>query len=202
MPNTINPEKIVIVIYVFCSAPNGPGGWASLIRYRGKTDTLSGNEFPTTDLHLHLTATFKALEHLSLSEDLPLFPQIDIYTPSESLSQNLQEPNPSKYSNKSITAKEERQLWKELIIADVEYNLIWHQIRELKNNNDVKLVYELATLKFEEAEKRLERVIRKKEDQMYEGSLIYELHQKEGPASTYGKTIPIGGTATGRKKRG
>jgi len=47
-----------------CSGNPGPGGWAALLRWRGKEKTLSGFEPHTTNNRMELTAVIEALKAL------------------------------------------------------------------------------------------------------------------------------------------
>lgn len=47
-----------------CLGNPGPGGWAALLRWRGKEKLLAGGETPTTNNRMELMAAIMALESL------------------------------------------------------------------------------------------------------------------------------------------
>lgn len=46
------------------SNPDGPGGWACLVRYRGNEEMLQGFELETTNNRMELMAAISGLSHL------------------------------------------------------------------------------------------------------------------------------------------
>jgi ribonuclease HI len=48
-----------------CSGNPGPGGWGSILRFRGKERELSGGESPTTNNRMEMMAAIAALEALN-----------------------------------------------------------------------------------------------------------------------------------------
>jgi ribonuclease HI len=67
------PERNV-VIYTdgACSGNPGPGGWGSVLMYRGHRRELSGGEESTTNNRMELTAVIEALEALKRPCDITL----------------------------------------------------------------------------------------------------------------------------------
>lgn len=47
-----------------CSGNPGPGGWACLLDYSGRTKTLAGNDAATTNNKMELTAVIRGLQGL------------------------------------------------------------------------------------------------------------------------------------------
>jgi len=62
-----------------CLGNPGPGGWAALLRYRGKERELAGGEVLTTNNRMELMAAISALEALKR----PC--RVDIHTDSQYL---------------------------------------------------------------------------------------------------------------------
>ena len=56
-----------------CSGNPGPGGWAAILRYKGKEKELSGSEKETTNNRMELTAVIMALEALKEPCEVSLF---------------------------------------------------------------------------------------------------------------------------------
>jgi len=60
-------EKPVVEIFTdgACLGNPGPGGWAALLRYKGREKEISGREGQTTNNRMELFATIAALEALT-----------------------------------------------------------------------------------------------------------------------------------------
>ncbi|MBT8050582.1 MAG: ribonuclease HI [Gammaproteobacteria bacterium] len=60
-------EKKTVVVYTdgACSGNPGPGGWGTVMMYRGHRRELSGGETDTTNNRMELMAAIAALEALS-----------------------------------------------------------------------------------------------------------------------------------------
>lgn len=61
---TATPKPVEIHTDGACLGNPGPGGWAALLRYRGKERELSGGEPHTTNNRMELMAAIMALEVL------------------------------------------------------------------------------------------------------------------------------------------
>ena len=48
-----------------CSGNPGPGGWAAILKYRGREKNLSGNELETTNNRMELIAAIQGLQALT-----------------------------------------------------------------------------------------------------------------------------------------
>jgi ribonuclease HI len=59
-------ERQVVEIFTdgACLGNPGPGGWAALLRYKGREKEISGREAQTTNNRMELLATISALEAL------------------------------------------------------------------------------------------------------------------------------------------
>ncbi len=56
-----------------CSGNPGPGGWAAILEYGGRTRELSGGEAQTTNNRMELTAVITALETLNQPCEVDLY---------------------------------------------------------------------------------------------------------------------------------
>ncbi len=56
-----------------CSGNPGPGGWAAILRYRGREKVLSGGEAHTTNNRMELTAVLRGLSALNESCAVALY---------------------------------------------------------------------------------------------------------------------------------
>jgi ribonuclease HI len=64
-----------VIIYTdgACSGNPGPGGWGSVMMYRGHRKELSGGEANTTNNRMEMTAVIMALETLKRPCDVTLY---------------------------------------------------------------------------------------------------------------------------------
>ncbi len=77
--------RVVIYTDGACDPNPGPGGWAALLKFRGRQKTLTGGEPETTNNRMELTAAVMALQ--ALKEPC----QVDLYTDSEYLQRGITE---------------------------------------------------------------------------------------------------------------
>lgn len=63
-PTTHDADAVVIHTDGACSGNPGPGGWAAILSWRGRTRELSGASAATTNNIMELTAAIMALEAL------------------------------------------------------------------------------------------------------------------------------------------
>jgi ribonuclease HI len=110
-----------------CSGNPGPGGWASIIRIKGKTHELTGGESQTTNNRMELMAAIKALEFFDTSTHLHL------YTDSLYLKDGITQwiikwkENGWKTSNKKPVKNAE--LWQELDTLCQKHQIEWHWVK-------------------------------------------------------------------------
>lgn len=81
----MSDERVAIFTDGACSGNPGPGGWAALLRYRGKERWLNGAEAQTTNNRMELTAALRALESLKKSCT------VDLTTDSQYLKQGVEQ---------------------------------------------------------------------------------------------------------------
>ena len=60
------PEKLNVEIFTdgACSGNPGPGGWGTILRWKGQQKELSGGELDTTNNRMELMAAIQGLETL------------------------------------------------------------------------------------------------------------------------------------------
>ncbi len=125
-----------------CKGNPGPGGWAALLRYKGKTKTLSGAEAKTTNNRMELTAAIMALEALKK----PC--QVRLVTDSEYLKKGITEwiKNWKKRnwltSNKTPVKNED--LWRRLDEAVDRHEVTWEWVRGHNGHAENESVDQLA----------------------------------------------------------
>jgi ribonuclease HI len=132
-----------VIIYTdgACDPNPGPGGWAALLRYKGREKTLSGSEAHTTNNRMELTAAVMALKTLNA----PC--QIAIYTDSEYLKRGITEWLEG-WRRRGWRRKEgplaNADLWQALDEALQPHQVEWHWVKGHANNRDNQRVDWLA----------------------------------------------------------
>jgi ribonuclease HI len=124
-----------------CDPNPGPGGWAALLRYKGREKTLSGGEAQTTNNRMELTAAVMALQ--TLKEPC----QAAIYTDSEYLQRGITEWLED-WRRRGWRRKEgplaNADLWQALDEALQAHQIEWHWVKGHASNRDNQRVDWLA----------------------------------------------------------
>jgi len=131
-----------------CSGNPGPGGWGSILLYRGIEKTLSGGEPDTTNNRMELTAVIRALE--ILKEPCA----VTVYTDSQYISKALTEGWLKKWKAAGFTKKgglKNADLWRELdaLLQKHDVSFRWvkgHADNEYNNRCDKMAVAEREKL--------------------------------------------------------
>lgn len=109
-----------------CKGNPGPGGWGSILRYKGVEKEISGGEPETTNNRMELTAVIKALE--LLKEPC----EVTLYTDSQYVSNALALGWAEKWKqNGWMRNKKEKALNPEL----------WDRLLTLYNTHNVKIIW-------------------------------------------------------------
>jgi ribonuclease HI len=120
-----------------CLGNPGPGGWAALLRYRGKERELAGGEPLTTNNRMELMAAIVALETLSEACAIVL------HTDSQYVRQGITEWMPAWLRRNWKTVKN-RDLWERLHAACVRHRIDWRWVKGHSGDPDNDRVDELA----------------------------------------------------------
>ena len=105
-------KKVEIVTDGACIGNPGPGGWAAILRYKGRVRELCGGEPDTTNNRMELTAAIRGLE--ALTEPC----EVELTTDSE-------------YLRKGVTGwihKWKRNGWKSSGKAPVKNRDLWERL--------------------------------------------------------------------------
>lgn len=125
-----------------CLGNPGPGGWAALLRYRGRERTLAGGEPNTTNNRMELTAAIAALE--ALTEGCA----VTLHTDSQYLRQGITEWLPTWIRRGWRTAGgdpvKNRDLWERLHAAAQRHRIVWKWVRGHSGDPDNERVDALA----------------------------------------------------------
>lgn len=117
-------KKVEIFTDGACKGNPGPGGWGSILRYKGTEKEISGGEANTTNNRMELTAVIKALE--LLKEPC----EVELYTDSQYVANALTQGWARKWqANDWMRNKKEKALNPEL----------WEKLLKLYDTHSVKV---------------------------------------------------------------
>ncbi len=117
-------KKVEIFTDGACKGNPGPGGWGSILRYKGVEKEISGGEADTTNNRMELTAVIKALE--LLKEPC----EVELYTDSQYVANALTLGWAEKWkANGWMRNKKEKALNPEL----------WERLLELYKTHQVEI---------------------------------------------------------------
>ena len=109
-----------------CDPNPGPGGWAALLRWADREETLTGSERDTTNNRMELTAALQALKALGQPS------RVEIFTDSEYLKRGITEWLPGwRARNWRRRGGELKNvdLWKALDATLRHHQVTWHWVR-------------------------------------------------------------------------
>ena len=119
-------KKIELYSDGACSGNPGPGGWGTVLVYKGIEKEISGGEADTTNNRMELTAVIKALELLKE----PCI--VTLYTDSQYVANALTQGWAEKWkANGWMRNKKEKALNPEL----------WERLLELYHTHEVKIIW-------------------------------------------------------------
>ena len=127
-----------------CSGNPGPGGWGTILIYRGIEKELSGGEPMTTNNRMELTAVIRGLR--ALREPCA----VTVYTDSQYISRAINEHWLKKWKAANFTKKgglKNAELWRELdgLLQTHQVKFVWvkgHAENEYNNRCDAMAVAE------------------------------------------------------------
>jgi ribonuclease HI len=120
-------KKIIIYTDGACSGNPGPGGWASIIKYKTIEKEIFGGEQDTTNNRMELLAAIKSLE--TLKEKC----EVSLYTDSKYVKHGITEwiLNWKKQDWKGANKKpiKNMDLWKRLDEVSSKHQISWHWVK-------------------------------------------------------------------------
>ena len=135
-------EPVEIFTDGSCLGNPGPGGWAALLRYRGRERELSGAEPDTTNNRMELMAAIRALEALSRAC------QVRLSTDSQYLCKGIREWLPGWRARNWRTASrapvKNVDLWQRLDAAAARHEVEWIWVRGHSGHPENERVDRLA----------------------------------------------------------
>ena len=125
-----------------CLGNPGPGGWAALLRYRGREREISGGEAMTTNNRMELTAAIMALE--ALREPC----EVVLHTDSQYVRQGITLWMPNwlrrNWRTAGGDAVKNRDLWERLHQAASRHQVDWRWVKGHSGDPDNERVDQLA----------------------------------------------------------
>ncbi len=125
-----------------CLGNPGPGGWAALLRYKGKNKMLSGQAKDTTNNRMELLAVIEALNGLKESC------QIELFTDSKYVMDGAQQWMKNWKAKGWMRTKKDPvknvELWKALDKALNQHQVNWHWVKGHSGHPENELVDEEA----------------------------------------------------------
>lgn len=110
-----------------CSGNPGPGGWAALLRCKGKERMIAGAEPLTTNNRMELMAAIEGLAALTRASD------VDLHTDSQYVRKGITEWLPgwkkSGWINSAKKPVANRDLWELLETHTLKHAVRWHWVR-------------------------------------------------------------------------
>ena len=125
-----------------CLGNPGPGGWAALLRYKGREREVAGGEPDTTNNRMELMAAIVALE--TLTENC----EVTLHTDSQYFRQGITEWMPGWVRRGWKTAGgdpvKNRDLWERLQAAAARHRVDWRWVKGHSGDPDNERVDVLA----------------------------------------------------------
>ena len=125
-----------------CLGNPGPGGWAALLRYRGRERELAGGEALTTNNRMELMAAIMALE--TLREPCVVV----LHTDSQYVRQGITEWLPGwirrNWRTSGGGAVKNQDLWERLQAACARHRIDWRWVKGHSGDPDNERVDQLA----------------------------------------------------------
>jgi len=136
------PKEVGIHTDGACLGNPGPGGWAALLRYRGRERELAGGEAQTTNNRMELMAAIMALE--ALSEPCTIV----LHTDSQYVRQGITEWLPGwirrNWRTSGGSDVKNRDLWERLQAACARHRIDWRWVKGHSGDPDNERVDQLA----------------------------------------------------------
>ncbi|MEX0685885.1 MAG: ribonuclease HI [Balneolales bacterium] len=126
-----------------CRRNPGPGGWAALLEWQGKSKEISGGEKLTTNNRMEMRAIIEALRTLKKPCSVRIYSDsaLIINTFNKGWLRNWQRRNWIKSDKKPV---ENKDLWQEMLTVMDDHTITWIKVKghstDIRNN----LVDELA----------------------------------------------------------
>jgi len=110
-----------------CLGNPGPGGWAAMLVYKGKTKMLTGTETDTTNNRMELMAVIAGLSHLKGPCEIALF--TDSKYVMDGACQWMPNWKAKNWKNSKKEPVKNQDLWQRLDAAMEQHQINWHWVK-------------------------------------------------------------------------
>lgn len=121
-------KKIEMFTDGSCSGNPGPGGWGTILRYKGVEKELSGGEHETTNNRMEMTAVISGLK--ALNEPC----EVDLYTDSKYVCDSVTKGWVYSWKNNNWRKADKKpalnvDLWEEMLILLEKHKVTFHWLK-------------------------------------------------------------------------
>lgn len=121
-------KKIEMFTDGACSGNPGPGGWGTILRYKGIEKELSGGEHETTNNRMELTAVISGLR--ALNEPC----EVDIFTDSKYVCDSVEKGWVYSWKKNNWRKADKKpalnvDLWEEMLVLLEKHKVIFHWLK-------------------------------------------------------------------------
>lgn len=121
-------KKIEMFTDGACSGNPGPGGWGTILRYKGVEKELSGGEHETTNNRMELTAVISGLR--ALNEPC----EVDIFTDSKYVCDSVEKGWVYSWKKNNWRKADKKpalnvDLWEEMLVLLEKHKVIFHWLK-------------------------------------------------------------------------
>lgn len=121
-------KKIEMFTDGSCSGNPGPGGWGTILRYKGVEKELSGGEHETTNNRMEMTAVISGLK--ALNEPC----EVDLYTDSKYVCDSVTKGWVYSWKNNNWSKADKKpalnvDLWQEMLILLDKHKVTFHWLK-------------------------------------------------------------------------
>lgn len=121
-------KKIEMFTDGACSGNPGPGGWGTILRYKGVEKELSGGEHETTNNRMEMTAVISGLK--ALNEPC----EVDLYTDSKYVCDSVTKGWVYSWKNNNWRKADKKpalnvDLWEEMLILLEKHEVTFHWLK-------------------------------------------------------------------------
>lgn len=138
----MDEELVEIFTDGACRGNPGPGGWAALLRCKGKAKTISGGEARTTNNRMEMIAAIKALE--ALTQPCKVRLTTDSQYLMKGMTEWLKNWKRRGWVTASKTPVKNVELWKRLDALTLQHQVEWEWVRGHNSHEENELVDSLA----------------------------------------------------------
>jgi len=123
----VNLKEVIIYCDGSCKGNPGPGGWASILIYRGKRKILTGFARETTNNIMELTCAVKALE--ALKEPCTVVVYSDSTYLVKGMTEWIQNWKEKRWKNSQKKLIKNLELWQQLDRSAQKHTIYWQWLK-------------------------------------------------------------------------